>query len=166
MDRRLLSDRFPRASAYSPGWLIAATSGGANPVWLTEWLTEAMDLRPGMRVLDPGLRAGGVLRRDRLDRLLRLLRHRRPLHRRGRPPADAMEDGWERWIDWQRGASPGNATEIAAIEADRGRTLAYVRAVARRTEAPLHPPITSIATEYAPAPLLREPARARPKEDA
>lgn len=29
-------------------------SGGANPLWLTEWLAEAMDLRPGMRVLDLG----------------------------------------------------------------------------------------------------------------
>jgi SAM-dependent methyltransferase len=27
---------------------------GANPVWLAEWLTDAMDLRPGMRVLDLG----------------------------------------------------------------------------------------------------------------
>ena len=70
--------------------------------------------------------------------------------------ADAMEDGWERWLEWQRFASPGNATEIAALEADRGRTLGYVRAVARRTTAPIDPPITSIATEYAPAPLLRD----------
>ncbi len=45
--------------------------------------------------------------------------------------ADAMEDGWERWLEWQRFASPGNAVEIAALEADRGRTLGYVRAVAR-----------------------------------
>lgn len=29
-------------------------SGGANPLWLTEWLATAMDLRPGMRVLDLG----------------------------------------------------------------------------------------------------------------
>ncbi len=27
---------------------------GPNPVWLTEWLCQAMDLRPGMRVLDMG----------------------------------------------------------------------------------------------------------------
>ncbi len=29
-------------------------SGGANPLWLAEWLTTAIDLRPGMRVLDLG----------------------------------------------------------------------------------------------------------------
>ena len=45
---------FPRASAYHPDWVRAGVSGGANPLWLTEWLTEAMVLRPGMRVLDLG----------------------------------------------------------------------------------------------------------------
>jgi cyclopropane fatty-acyl-phospholipid synthase-like methyltransferase len=54
MDERLISDRFPRASAYHPEWVLAAVSGGANPLWLTEWLAEALELRPGMRVLDLG----------------------------------------------------------------------------------------------------------------
>jgi SAM-dependent methyltransferase len=53
-DNRLISDRFPRSSKYHPEWIIASVSGGANPLWLTEWLAEAMDLRPGMRVLDLG----------------------------------------------------------------------------------------------------------------
>jgi SAM-dependent methyltransferase len=53
-DTRLHSDRFPRSSAYHPEWLIANASGGANALWLTEWLTESMELRPGMRVLDLG----------------------------------------------------------------------------------------------------------------
>jgi SAM-dependent methyltransferase len=53
-DERLTSDRFPRASAYHPQWVLAAVSGGANPLWLTEWLGEALELRPGMRVLDLG----------------------------------------------------------------------------------------------------------------
>ncbi|MFI5350911.1 MAG: SAM-dependent methyltransferase [Elusimicrobiota bacterium] len=48
------SERFPRASKYHPEWLAASASGGANALWLTEWLAEAMDLRPGMRVLDLG----------------------------------------------------------------------------------------------------------------
>jgi SAM-dependent methyltransferase len=34
--------------------VIANASGGANALWLTEWLTSAMNLRPGMRVLDLG----------------------------------------------------------------------------------------------------------------
>ena len=29
-------------------WVIAGTSGGANALWLTEWLTTELDLRPGM----------------------------------------------------------------------------------------------------------------------
>jgi SAM-dependent methyltransferase len=53
-DERLASDRFPRASAYNPEWLLAGVSGAANPLWLTEWLSEALELRPGMRVLDLG----------------------------------------------------------------------------------------------------------------
>src|SRR5438874_789365 len=54
MDKRLVSDRFPRASQYHPDWVIASVSGGANALWVTEWLTTALDLRPGMRVLDFG----------------------------------------------------------------------------------------------------------------
>jgi SAM-dependent methyltransferase len=33
---------------------MASISGGANSLWLTEWLAETLDLRPGMRVLDLG----------------------------------------------------------------------------------------------------------------
>jgi SAM-dependent methyltransferase len=54
VDGRLTADRFPRATAYHPDWVLAGASGGANPLWLTEWLAEALDLRPGMRVLDLG----------------------------------------------------------------------------------------------------------------
>jgi cyclopropane fatty-acyl-phospholipid synthase-like methyltransferase len=53
-DDRLAAERFPRSSKYNDEWMIAGASGGANSLWLTEWLTEAMDLQPGMRVLDLG----------------------------------------------------------------------------------------------------------------
>jgi SAM-dependent methyltransferase len=53
-DERLTSDRFPRSSAYHPEWVLASVSSAANALWMTEWLTEAMELRPGMRVLDLG----------------------------------------------------------------------------------------------------------------
>src|SRR5712672_173627 len=53
-DVRLVSEQFPRASQYHPEWVLANASGGANALWLTEWLAEALDLRPGMRVLDLG----------------------------------------------------------------------------------------------------------------
>src|SRR5947209_10635964 len=54
VDERLISDRFPRASGYRPEWVLASASSAANALWLTEWLAEAIDLRPGMRVLDLG----------------------------------------------------------------------------------------------------------------
>src|ERR1700676_5394084 len=53
-DVRLVSEQFPRASQYHPEWVLANVSGGANSLWLTEWLASALDLRPGMRVLDLG----------------------------------------------------------------------------------------------------------------
>ena len=53
-ERRLVSERFPRSSQYQPEWVLASASGGANALWLTEWFTSAMELRPGMRVLDLG----------------------------------------------------------------------------------------------------------------
>src|SRR5262245_44959374 len=54
VDQRLIYDRFPRASGYHPEWVLASVSSAANALWLTEWLAEALDLRPGMRVLDLG----------------------------------------------------------------------------------------------------------------
>lgn len=54
MDTRLMTDRFPRSNKYNPEWLVAGCSGGANPLWLAEWLASGMDLRAGMRVLDLG----------------------------------------------------------------------------------------------------------------
>ncbi|MHB0956841.1 MAG: SAM-dependent methyltransferase [Pirellulaceae bacterium] len=53
-DDRLASECFPRASLYHPEWVLANASGGANSLWLTEWLASALELRPGMRVLDLG----------------------------------------------------------------------------------------------------------------
>lgn len=50
----LLSEQFPRASQYHPEWIRASASGGANPLWLAEWLSTALELRPGLRVLDLG----------------------------------------------------------------------------------------------------------------
>src|SRR5579863_7018937 len=53
-DERLVSEQFPRSSQYHPEWVLANASGGANSLWVTEWLSTALDLRPGMRVLDLG----------------------------------------------------------------------------------------------------------------
>jgi cyclopropane fatty-acyl-phospholipid synthase-like methyltransferase len=53
-DQRLVSERFPRSSQYHPEWVLTNASGGANSLWITEWLATALDLRPGARVLDLG----------------------------------------------------------------------------------------------------------------
>jgi SAM-dependent methyltransferase len=50
---RLDKPRFPRASRYDPKLAIECIMG-PNVLWLAEYLSEAMDLRPGMRVLDLG----------------------------------------------------------------------------------------------------------------
>jgi cyclopropane fatty-acyl-phospholipid synthase-like methyltransferase len=52
MNGRFVSQRFSRSSTYHPEWVSA--SGGANSLWLTEWLTSSVDLRADMRVLDLG----------------------------------------------------------------------------------------------------------------
>jgi SAM-dependent methyltransferase len=58
MDKRFIRDQFPRSSAYNPAWIVASVSGGASSLWLVEWLTSALDLRPEMRVLDLGCGRG------------------------------------------------------------------------------------------------------------
>ena len=56
------SSLFPRASAYRTDWIVRNASGGANPLWLTEWLAADMHLEPGMKVLDLGCgRAGSSI---------------------------------------------------------------------------------------------------------
>jgi cyclopropane fatty-acyl-phospholipid synthase-like methyltransferase len=266
-DQRFLSERFPRSSRYHPEWIIGSGSGGANSLWLTEWLADALDLRSGMRVLDLGCglaassiflcREFGVqvwatdlwfsaadnLQRVRdagvetgvfpvhadarslpfaaeffdavvsidsfvyygtddlyLNYVARLLKpggllgiaqaglmqeieasvpdHLQPWWEPGLwclhsaawwrrhwertgivrvERADAMPDGWQRWLDWQRTVCPGNTTEIQALEADAGRYLGYVRAVGRRqTGVTLEEPIVSFPSQYATKPLLRD----------
>ena len=266
-DQRFDSARFTRSSKYHPDWVIASASGGANSLWLTEWLAESMDLRPGMRVLDLGcglasssiflsrefgvqvwavdlwfgasenyqrIRDAGVEERvfpihadaralpfaaDFFDAVVcvdsfqyyatddlylnALARFVKPdgrigiagaglmreidgpipdhLHAWWEPDmwclhsaawwrrhwertglvtielADAMPDGWQAWLDWQRAVAPDNVTEIQAVDADRGRYIGYVRVVARRrAEARLEVPVVSVTTQYTKKPLLRE----------
>lgn len=266
-DERFLSDRFPRSSRYHPDWIDASVSGGANSLWLTEWLTEVLNLRPGMRVLDLGCgraassiflcREFGVqvwatdlwfsasenfqrisdaglehevfpvhadsrslpfaaeffdvvvsidsfpyygtddLYLSYLARfvkpggqvaiagagLMQEIEGAVPEHLRAwwdptlwalHSPewwrrhwektgivtvdcADAMPDGWRLWLDWQRTICPDNGTELAAVEADGGRYLGYVRVVGRRRpDVKVDEPIVSVPMQYAKAPLLRD----------
>lgn len=251
-------EQFPRSSKYNPEWLIANASGGANALWLTEWLTDALDLLPGMRVLDLGCgravssiflcREFGVqvwatdlwfspsenleriadagvgenvfpIHADAralpfapaffdaivsidsfvyygtddlyLNYLARFVKPGGPIgiagagliHEiEGAVPshlrdwwtkdvwclhsaawwrrhweksgitdiavADTMPDGWKRWLDWHRAGWPDNAVEIAALEADQGRSLGYVRVVGRRRpDVQLEEPIVSIPSQ-------------------
>jgi cyclopropane fatty-acyl-phospholipid synthase-like methyltransferase len=50
---RLVKSAFPRSAAYDAEWQFDTTMG-PNILWLTEWGTQAVPLRPGMRVLDLG----------------------------------------------------------------------------------------------------------------
>jgi cyclopropane fatty-acyl-phospholipid synthase-like methyltransferase len=52
--QQLYSDRFPLASKYHPEWVIEGMGSASNALWLTEWLAERLDLKPGMRILDLG----------------------------------------------------------------------------------------------------------------
>lgn len=54
MDNCFASPEFPRSSKYNPEWIRASVSGGANPLWLSEWIAQGLNLHPGMRVLDLG----------------------------------------------------------------------------------------------------------------
>jgi hypothetical protein len=43
-----------------------------------------------------------------------------------------MADGWLVWLNWHKSEYPDNATEIRALEADRGEYMGYVRCIGRR----------------------------------
>ena len=49
----LNNPEFPRSAGYDPAWIMD-NQMGPNPLWLLEWLCGAMDLKPGMKVLDLG----------------------------------------------------------------------------------------------------------------
>lgn len=50
----LFASQFPRSNAYHPDWVLGSASGGANSLWLTEWLTSVLDLKSGLNILDLG----------------------------------------------------------------------------------------------------------------
>jgi cyclopropane fatty-acyl-phospholipid synthase-like methyltransferase len=237
-----ISERFPLSEQYNPDWVLGSISSSANALWLSEWLAAAIDLQPGMRVLDLGcgraassiflrrefdvqvwatdlwfsasenlqrIRDAGVedgvfpihadarslpfadeffdaivcidsfpyygtddLYLNYLARFVKsggpvgiagagLMREiegpipdhlrewwtqdlwclhsadwfRRHWERTGILDVelqDAMPDGWQLWLDWHRVIAPNNQAEIAALEADQGTYLGYIRLVGRR----------------------------------
>jgi SAM-dependent methyltransferase len=53
----LFCEQFPRSNKYDPAWIFK-NQMGPNPLWLTEFLVQPFDLKPGMRVLDLGCGKG------------------------------------------------------------------------------------------------------------
>lgn len=53
LNQQLFKPQFPRSSDYDPHWLIANVMG-PHALWLAEWLSQRLELTPGMRVLDLG----------------------------------------------------------------------------------------------------------------
>ncbi len=53
MRKTLEVEGLPRSSRYDPEWM-GKNEMGPNAVWLTEYLTQKMDLKANMRVLDMG----------------------------------------------------------------------------------------------------------------
>jgi cyclopropane fatty-acyl-phospholipid synthase-like methyltransferase len=53
VDSLLRKPEFPLSAGYERDWLLD-NQMGPNAVWLLEWLLPALDLAPGMRVLDLG----------------------------------------------------------------------------------------------------------------
>ena len=53
----LYNKAFPRSNGYDSMWIFD-NQMGPNPLWLTEFLVQSMDLQPGMRVLDLGCGRG------------------------------------------------------------------------------------------------------------
>lgn len=49
----LKTGQFPLSAKYDPEWVLT-NQMGPNALWLTEWLCQRMELKPGMRVLDMG----------------------------------------------------------------------------------------------------------------
>jgi ubiquinone/menaquinone biosynthesis C-methylase UbiE len=53
LNARLNKPRFPRSSRYDGRWIVDNLMG-PHVLWLAEHLCGALELRPGMRVLDLG----------------------------------------------------------------------------------------------------------------
>lgn len=53
LNERLHKPDFPRASRYDPSWIIDNVMG-PHVLWIAEWLSQRLELTPGMRILDLG----------------------------------------------------------------------------------------------------------------
>jgi ubiquinone/menaquinone biosynthesis C-methylase UbiE len=51
--KMMYNDRFPRSNTYDPEF-VAGNQMGPNALWLMEWLTEKIEIKENMKVLDLG----------------------------------------------------------------------------------------------------------------
>jgi len=56
---RFTHARFPTSNQYPEEFFAGTVGGGACSLWLIEWLTQKLELKPGMRVLDMGCGKAG-----------------------------------------------------------------------------------------------------------
>lgn len=86
--------------------------------------------------------------------------------------ADAMDQGWQFWVEWHRRCWPDNGDEIAVLEADAGRRLGYVRVVGRRrpgvalADYAWPDALKSMPASYERVPLLRTAEAESPSGEA
>jgi cyclopropane fatty-acyl-phospholipid synthase-like methyltransferase len=57
MQAWLTNPAFPRTAKYDPAWVLE-NDMGPHVLWMTEWALEAVDIKPGMKVLDLGCGRG------------------------------------------------------------------------------------------------------------
>ncbi|MEN9677998.1 MAG: hypothetical protein RIS76_3894 [Verrucomicrobiota bacterium] len=69
--------------------------------------------------------------------------------------ADNLPEGCRRWREWHRAVAPDNTPEIQALDADQGRHLGCLRAIARRREISIEESVSSFPRNYTKKPLLR-----------
>lgn len=131
---------YPRSSKFDPEW-VQKNEMGPNVLWLTESLTQVLELKPGMRVLHLG--CGKAMSSiflakefdvqvwatdlwiDASDNLLRIrdagLEDKVfPIH----AEAHALPKGWELWVRWNEFLLSGSTVNKHNTEEDRKRILA------------------------------------------
>jgi cyclopropane fatty-acyl-phospholipid synthase-like methyltransferase len=119
----LIKPEFPRSAKYDPDWMMD-NQMGPNALWLMEWLCEALELEPGLRVLDLG--CGKAMTSIFLAREFGVRVYAADL-----------------WMspdhNWRRAAEAAGKSifpsDAEALDKDQGRYLGFVRLTAQRTDA-------------------------------
>ena len=144
----LTIDGYPRSATYDPEWVLE-NQMGPNVLWLTEALTQAMNLEPGMRVLDMGCGRAGLP--EHLEPYWEWefgsfhspewwRRHWEKTGHVSVERADMIPKGWQQWMKWmsllfERDGQDYARQEAEMLRLDAGRNLGFTRLVACRKSA-------------------------------